>query len=60
MSLILFILRTIEINIRQLCLSVSPQQEILWQHLCCKQCKIVMSQYKKIFTIWELGKNKFT
>jgi hypothetical protein len=56
-----FILSAIEIRIRLLCLSVNSMQEKMHrQNLCYKPYKITVSQYRKKFTIWELGKNKFT
>jgi hypothetical protein len=56
-----FILSVIGVGIRFLCISVySLQEEKLQQNLYCMQYKIAASQYRKRFTVWELGKNKFT
>jgi hypothetical protein len=56
-----FILSVIGVCIRFLCISVySLQEKKLQQNLYCMQYKIADSQYRKIFIIWELGKNRFT
>jgi hypothetical protein len=57
----LFILSAIGFGIRLLCLLTNPEQtEMRNLNLCGTQSKIAGSQYRKNFTIWELGKNKFT
>jgi hypothetical protein len=40
--------------------SISFISDMLELNLCGSQSIIVTLQYKKRFTIWELGKNKFT
>jgi hypothetical protein len=60
-AVIRFILSVVEIDIRMLCLSASPLHEkTQHQNFCYGRGKIVASQYRKRYTIWELGKNKFT
>ncbi|MDR1225947.1 MAG: hypothetical protein LBK47_03500 [Prevotellaceae bacterium] len=60
-TVIRFILSAVEADVRLLYLPASLLQEkISRQNLCGKQRTITAPQYRKRFTIWELGKNKFT
>jgi hypothetical protein len=60
-GVIRFILSVTGIDIKLLCLPASPEQmEMQELNFCESQNKIAGSQYNKRFTIWELGKNKFT
>ncbi|MDR1116136.1 MAG: hypothetical protein LBL33_08345 [Tannerella sp.] len=60
-AVIRFILSAVGIDVRMLCLSASPLHEkTLRQNFCYGRGKMVASQYRKRYTIWELGKNKFT
>jgi hypothetical protein len=46
---------------RILCLSASSlYKKTLYQNFCYERGKMVASQYRKRYTIWKLGKNKFT
>jgi hypothetical protein len=57
----LFILSATGIDMKVLYLfACQVQTEMQELNLCGNQSKIPGSQYGKIFTIWELGKNKFT
>jgi hypothetical protein len=57
----LFILSITGGDTKMLCLFACPiQMEMQDLNLCGSQSKIIVSQYRKRFTIWELGKNKFT
>jgi hypothetical protein len=57
----LFILSVIDVDSKVLCLFAYPvQTEMQKLNFDGSQNKIIGSQYRKKYTIWELGKNKFT
>jgi hypothetical protein len=56
-----FILNATGVGIKMLFLFACPvQMEMLELNRCDNQCKITGLPYRKRFTVWELGKNKFT
>jgi hypothetical protein len=59
--LMLFILNVIEVDRALLSISAYPEETGMRNlNLCGRQNQTAISQYRKAYTIWELGENKFT